>query len=108
MALLLAHGAAVDARRDTGETSLIIAADRGHAAVFRELLAHGADANARNAAGFTALICAASHGHAEIARLLVLRMDVDVGLLTNAGQSALALAATEDIKGMLRGRGARA
>lgn len=42
---LLAQGAAVNARAPLGQSALLYAAHRGHAAVVRELLIHGADVN---------------------------------------------------------------
>jgi ankyrin repeat protein len=47
--LLLARGAAIDAREAWhGQTALMWAAAQGHPEVLRELLAHGADVNARS------------------------------------------------------------
>jgi ankyrin repeat protein len=80
---LLARGANPNVRRNSGDSPLIDAADRGFAAIVRELLAHaGTDANARNANGVTPLMCAALRGRAEIVRLLLMRLEVDVDLLT--------------------------
>ncbi len=57
---LLARGARVDDADNRGRTALMIAAERGHAAVAKLLLAHGADAARRDKAGKTAADLAAS------------------------------------------------
>jgi ankyrin repeat protein len=53
--LLLAHGAAVDARTDRGETPLLLATNRWGMKIIPMLLAHGADAGAPNLLGETPL-----------------------------------------------------
>jgi ankyrin repeat protein len=56
----------------------MVASDKGHAAVVRELLTFGADVNTRNDGGCTALHWASSYVRAEAMReLLVLRPDIN-------------------------------
>jgi ankyrin repeat protein len=86
--LLLARGAAVDARANDGSTSLIMASDRGHLDVVRELLARGADVNARRNDGSTPLMGACDSGHLASATLL-LDAGADLALLNSGGWSAL-------------------
>ena len=88
MRLLLARGAAVDARANDGGTSLMIASEDGHLGVVRELLARGADVNAQSGTGRTPLISACDAGHLAAATLL-LDTGADLALLNNAGNSAL-------------------
>ncbi len=52
--LLLAAGAHVDDADNRGRTALMIAAERGHAAIAKLLLAHGANAGLRDKAGKSA------------------------------------------------------
>ena len=53
VALLIAHGAAIDAADNRGRTALMIAAERGDAAVVETLIMHGADRARRDKAGKT-------------------------------------------------------
>jgi ankyrin repeat protein len=59
IALLLDAGAPIDATDDRGRTALMIAAERGHAAVVQALLARGADRTVRDRTGMRALDLAA-------------------------------------------------
>ena len=88
--VLLAHGAAVDARESwRGQTALMWATAQGHPAMIRELLGHGADVNARSTTqkwerqttaeprekwlppgGLTPLLFATRHGCLECAQVL--------------------------------------
>jgi len=52
--LLIARGAAIDAADNRGRTALMIAAERGDAAVAEALLTHGADRALRDKTGMTA------------------------------------------------------
>lgn len=73
-ALLLADPARarlVNARTATRGTALILAAERGHAAVIRVLLAAGADFELNDVYGGTALFCAASAGHYDAVEALL-------------------------------------
>ncbi len=65
---LAAAGAALNCRNCQGETPLMYAACRGHAANVRALLQLGANAEAADAAGRTALMMAAHAGHGELLR----------------------------------------
>lgn len=73
--LLLAHGAAVDARVGTGVemTALVFAADFGYTRILALLLQHGADVNAAGTDGFTALHLAAREGYEDMVETLLKR-----------------------------------
>ncbi len=88
--VLLAHGAAVDAREQwRGQTALMWAVSERHPEMVKELIGHGADVNARSAiqhwerqttaeprekwlppGGLTPLLFAARQGCLECARIL--------------------------------------
>jgi ankyrin repeat protein len=59
-ALLIAHGAIIDAADNRGRTAVMIAAERGNAAMVERLLARGADRTLRDKAGNTARDLAAN------------------------------------------------
>ena len=59
--LLLEHGAEVDAKNESGETALMVAASNGYEKNVTLLLEHGADADLRNADGKTARELAARY-----------------------------------------------
>lgn len=67
---LLAHGANVNARQQSGVTPLHQAAHNGQADMVRLLLAHGADLQARMDDGQTPLSMALETGNAEVVALL--------------------------------------
>ena len=67
----LAKGVQVDARDDSGESPLAIAALSGQAAAAKFLLEEGADVNGRNNEGNTALHSASFLGRLNIVQLLV-------------------------------------
>lgn len=71
VALLLAHGAAPDAKDYGGRTALHAAAERGHLAAAQALAAHGAKLDLMDETGETALHKAARAGHADLAELLL-------------------------------------
>jgi ankyrin repeat protein len=52
--MLVAAGAGVDRQDDRGRTALMIAAERGHAAMVRFLVAAGANPSLRDAGGLDA------------------------------------------------------
>ncbi len=70
-AILLAHGARVNAVNDDGDTALMEASRKSYPETIRVLLEHGADANAHRDSGLNALILAAYNGCAEGVRLLL-------------------------------------
>lgn len=72
VALLLAHGAAVDSRDAARRTPLMRATVYGHADVAATLLAAGADPRARQAEGWTPLHYAAAALHPEVVAMLVM------------------------------------
>ena len=67
---MLAKGADVNAKDNTGQTALMFAAMVGDTATVEALLAAGADVNARNIGGATALIFAEAGGHTAVVELL--------------------------------------
>jgi ankyrin repeat protein len=67
---LVAHGADVNAKQESGFTPLHAAAQNGDAAMVQFLLDHGADAQARLDDGRTALDVALTHDRAEVVALL--------------------------------------
>src|SRR6266850_4617526 len=72
--LLLARGANVNARSETGRTALLVAASYpGTTGVLRLLLDRGADLHAQDQGGATALALAVRSGDVEVVRYLVER-----------------------------------
>jgi len=74
IALLLTHGAAVDARSHEGRTPLLIATDCTEEAALpcmRRLVDAGANVDAADADGATALMAAAEGGRAQLVTLLL-------------------------------------
>ena len=69
-AMLIEHGATVNATNPGGVTALMIAAATNHAGVARLLLDHGADAGARSEDGRTALSIAQANNSEEVLRVL--------------------------------------
>ena len=74
-----------------GATSLIIASNKGHLDVVRELLARGANANAAFNTGATPLIQASWQGHVDVVRVL-LAAGADKRHVTNNGATATSVA----------------
>jgi ankyrin repeat protein len=71
---LLDHGAAVDARSDTGRTALLVAASYpGTVDLLQLLLARGADLHAQDRGGITALALAVRSADVAVVRFLVER-----------------------------------
>ena len=89
--VLMAHGAAVDARGDRQETPLHLAADAGNLAVATALLDAGAQVDPRMDEQRTPLHQAAQANGADIVRLLVAR-GADVNARDRAGYTALIIA----------------
>ena len=68
---LIESGAGVNLRTRIGnDTALILAAERGRAAVVRVLLKQGADQSIKNARGLTARAAATDKGHTEVIDML--------------------------------------
>jgi ankyrin repeat protein len=92
--LLLARGAAVDAKLADGRTPLYLAAQLGNGhSILRVLLEHGADPRLLTSNKRTPLMPAAAQGDAPAVRLL-LDAKVPVDAVDSAGQTALMMAAT--------------
>ena len=70
-AVLLDHGAAIEAHDDQGYTALMYASNAGQDEAVRVLLARGADPNARDRQGSTPLMFAAQSDHVGILRQLL-------------------------------------
>jgi len=109
--LLLAHGAAVDARDAAGDTALLVAARRGAVGVVDRLLTAKADPNVVDARGGTPLLLAAATG-SERAVTLLLDHGADAGARNAQGLSALDLVErsgkkeTAGLVALLKSRGA--
>lgn len=71
LALLVEHGADVNAKNNDGWTALMLASQNGHVDVVNCLLSHGADVNAKNERGATALMAASQNGHVEVVTCLL-------------------------------------
>ena len=67
---LLRRGANVNARSETGQTALMIAAHRSTAEIVQELLRRGADVNAMDRYGRTPLMIAEEHNRVIVIQLL--------------------------------------
>ena len=89
---LMAHGADVNARNESGETLLHAAAADGDTAVLELLLPHGATIAARDRAGFTPLHRAVQKGHVDAATRLI-ASGADANAAAADGTTPLSLAA---------------
>ena len=88
VAALLRAGHHPDTKDSYGNTSLLLASERGHTQVLQLLLAAGADINHRNTAvGWSALHCAGYTGQVEAVRLLV-EGGANPGLRDRTGDTA--------------------
>jgi ankyrin repeat protein len=67
---VLAEGAEVNSRNDSGKTPLHAAARQGHQEVVTLLIANGADVDAKTEKGETAISLANKKGHTEIVEML--------------------------------------
>ena len=100
--LLLAHGADVNSRDQSGWTPLMRAAMKGHVEAVRVLLNHGAEVNAQeNGEAWTALHWATARGHADVVALL-LSHGADYSLRTQDGMTPLMLAMKEGHEKIVR------
>ncbi|XP_071518714.1 LOW QUALITY PROTEIN: uncharacterized protein [Panulirus ornatus] len=88
---LLAAGADVDVRSDTGNSSLHVAARAGFSEVAIQLVYSGAHVDAINRSGVTPLQMALARGHMEVARTL-LRHHADMFLPNKVGETAFEVA----------------
>ncbi|MEJ2719444.1 MAG: ankyrin repeat domain-containing protein [Deltaproteobacteria bacterium] len=86
--MLLERRVNVNARSSDGETALMSAARRGHAAVVELLLKKGANLNAVNRSGQNALILAAITGRADVVNVL-LRRGADPRSRDKSGKTAI-------------------
>lgn len=68
--VLLRHRASINATTRTGNTALMLSAERNRIEVVRFLLDHGADANRRNDRGQTAKQMAMWKGNSQIVEML--------------------------------------
>jgi ankyrin repeat protein len=94
--LLVAHGADVNVRNNSGATPLGIGAAGGHTDVLTCLLDHGADVHLIDNFGFTPLQSAAERGRADVVRLLLARgAAVDARVADGSGRMALHIAAEQ-------------
>jgi ankyrin repeat protein len=100
--VLLARGAAVNAKLNDGRTPLYLAALLGNGqAILRMLLEHGADPGLTTLNKRTPLMVAAAAGDAEAVRLL-LDAKASVNALDSAGQTALMMASTAGSPAVVR------
>ena len=91
---LLAAGADVEAKDNSGWTALMLAAQNGHVGVVQALLAARADVNAVCHSGWTALMLAALYGHVGAVQAL-LNAGADLTITNNAGQTPMQVATPE-------------
>ena len=68
---LLRSGTDINAKDRYGQTALMLAAHRGHAALVRQLIEHGANLDVTAKYSLSALMLAVIAGHTEIVRRLV-------------------------------------
>ncbi|KAL6049995.1 Ankyrin repeat domain-containing protein, variant 2 [Balamuthia mandrillaris] len=91
---LLALGAHLEFRSDSGSTCLLLAADNGLTAMAETLLLHGAEVDARDVLSSTALLSAAFQGNLEMVRLL-LSYNADIEAATSNGITPLLISTHE-------------
>jgi ankyrin repeat protein len=89
--LLLDAGAAIDARDASGQTALMLAAERGLAGMASLLLERGASPDLRDSRGESALIRASRAGEAQAVQAL-LAGGADPSLESKKGETALSAA----------------
>ena len=89
---LLAQGADLEFREESGLTALMWAAHYGHSGTLRVLLEAGAEPNARDANEQTALMLSVYHGHLDCVKLL-LSAGSEVNARTKQGMTSLMWAA---------------
>lgn len=101
---LLQAGANVNAGNGARWTALMLAASLGYPDVVSQLLQAGADVNAQCDGEWTALILAARYGYLEIVTKLLQFPKTDVNLKNANGQTALDVAANDEIKQLIQKR----
>ena len=90
--LLLKAGADIEARSNTGETPLCLAANFGHTATVKILLDAGADINVKNNKGVAPLHLASMNDRADVVKLL-LDAGADINAKNKDGFAPLHIAA---------------
>ena len=94
--------------RCKGTTSLFIASDNGHTDVVRVLVSlPGIDINKADNGGWTPLRAASRSGHTDVVRVLVSLPGIDINKADNYGRTPLGVANKEEIKAILRAKGAK-
>ena len=101
---LLQSGAGVNARDRYGQTALMLAAHRGHAAIVELLIEHGADLDVTAKYSLSALMLAVIAGHEGIVRALM-RAGADRSLRGSgapgfAGKTAYDLAVEREMRAL--------
>lgn len=105
----LGQGIDVNTQDIYGDTTIMIAAYKGHKKIVELLINAGADVNVKASLGYTALINAADGGHKEIIALL-LRAGADVNAQAKDGWTAIMKAmryAHKSIVELLKEHGAK-
>jgi Raf kinase inhibitor-like YbhB/YbcL family protein len=90
---LIAHGADVNQKDDSGVTVLMQAASAGRGDKVRLLIARGADVNAKTSGGMTALMMASLAGYTDTV-VPLLAAKADASTRDNQGRTALMAAAS--------------
>ena len=99
---LVKHKANINARTDSGDIPLTLAARHGHSNVVHALLSDSqcpVDAKSQN--GYTALHCSSIYGHVDTVRTLV-KHKADVNFRTFSGDTPLTLAARHGHDNVIR------
>jgi ankyrin repeat protein len=96
---LIANGANINVRDESGFTPLLMAATRGHKDTTKFLIAKGANLNARSDLGFTLLMFVSEKGWKDIAELLISK-GTDVNAKTKNEFTALMAASGNGQKEM--------
>eukprot|EP01032_Pedospumella_encystans_P014091 gene14091-16202_t len=86
-----------------GNTALMLAAEEGRNEIVRMLLNnHQINSKLEDKAGWTALMCATSKNNCDIVKLLLDHEDTELHMANLAGRTALDLAASDEIKVLIR------